>query len=82
MSDLAFYTCDELIEELLSRRTFLGIVIRSDEELTTDEVLPTGFQMACRNVTPEQAVDILGHIGGCLKEDLDNGDGPEWHSEN
>ena len=31
-SDLAFYTTQELIDELLRRKTFLGVVIRSDQE--------------------------------------------------
>jgi hypothetical protein len=30
-SDLAFYTTQELIDELLSRRTFLGVVVQADE---------------------------------------------------
>ena len=32
MPDLAFYTTEELIEELLSRHTFLGVVVHSTEE--------------------------------------------------
>jgi hypothetical protein len=31
-SDLAFYTTTELIEELMRRKTFLGVVIHSDTE--------------------------------------------------
>jgi hypothetical protein len=31
-TDLAFYTTKELIDELLSRKTFLGVVIHSQEE--------------------------------------------------
>ncbi len=32
MPDLAFYTTAELIEELLSRHTFLGVVVHSAED--------------------------------------------------
>ena len=31
-SDLAFHTTQELIDELLRRKTFLGVVIRSEQE--------------------------------------------------
>ena len=31
-SDLAFYTTQELIDELLRRKTFAGVVIRSEQE--------------------------------------------------
>ena len=31
-SDLAFYTTTELIEELMRRKTFLGVVIHSEAE--------------------------------------------------
>src|SRR5437763_206940 len=32
-SDLAFYTTGELITELLRRKTFLGVIVHSEEEL-------------------------------------------------
>lgn len=32
-TDLAFHTTAELIAELMRRRTFLGLVIQSDDEL-------------------------------------------------
>jgi hypothetical protein len=32
MADLAFYTTAELIDELLSRHTFLGVVVQAAEE--------------------------------------------------
>lgn len=33
MPELSFCTTQELIEELLRRRTFLGVVVHSEEEL-------------------------------------------------
>jgi hypothetical protein len=36
-SDLAFVTTDELIDELLRRRTFLGVIVHSETELKTPE---------------------------------------------
>jgi hypothetical protein len=32
-SELAFYTTKELVDELMRRKTFLGVVIHSQEEL-------------------------------------------------
>lgn len=32
-SDLAFFTSYELIEELMRRKTFLGVVVHADNEL-------------------------------------------------
>jgi hypothetical protein len=34
-SDLAFYTSHELIEELMRRKTFLGVVVHSADEIKT-----------------------------------------------
>jgi hypothetical protein len=31
-TDLAFYTCDELIRELLGRKTFFGCVVHTAED--------------------------------------------------
>lgn len=31
-TDLAFYTCEELIQELMRRRTFFGCVVHSTED--------------------------------------------------
>lgn len=31
-SELAFYTTQELIDELMRRKTFLGVVVRSESE--------------------------------------------------
>jgi hypothetical protein len=32
-SDLAFYSTDELISELMRRRTFLGVIVHSPQEM-------------------------------------------------
>lgn len=80
MTDIELFTSDELVAELMKRRTFLGIVIRAEEEVT-GQVMPDYFQMACRNLTPDQVVSILTHLGESLREDIENGDGPEWQEE-
>jgi len=35
-SDLELYTAQELIAELMRRKTFLGVVVHSEEELKAD----------------------------------------------
>jgi len=78
---IEFYTSDELVEELMKRKTFLGIIIRSEQEMTSNSGVPDGFQMGCRNVTPDQAITILKSITESLESDIENGGGPEWHCE-
>jgi len=34
-SELAFFTTQELVDELLRRKTFLGVIIHADEQLRT-----------------------------------------------
>ena len=36
-SELAFYSTDELINELMHRRTFLGVVVHSPQEMKNSE---------------------------------------------
>lgn len=36
-SELAFYTTDELINELMRRRTFLGVIVHSPQEMKNDQ---------------------------------------------
>jgi hypothetical protein len=36
-TELAFYTCDQLIRELMRRKTFYGCVIQSAEEHKRDD---------------------------------------------
>jgi hypothetical protein len=35
-SELAFFTTEQLIDELIRRKTFLGVVVHSEEELKGD----------------------------------------------
>jgi hypothetical protein len=36
MPELAFFTSQELIDELMRRNTFLGVVVHSEEEVKSD----------------------------------------------
>ena len=65
MSDLTFVATAELLGELMCRETFLGIVIKSVNEITTcgntPEIDPGGFEIHCKNLSPSQALDLLLH---------------------
>ncbi|MBX9678829.1 MAG: hypothetical protein K2X38_08685 [Gemmataceae bacterium] len=37
MSDLSFFSTQELIDELVSRKTFLGVIVHAEEEHRTKE---------------------------------------------
>ena len=77
MSDeLAFFTSEQIMEELMSRKTFMGILIRADRDITSDEIEPESFQMGCRNMSPEQSISLMESIIIDMKKDMDAGNGP------
>lgn len=67
MTDLAFYTSEQLVEELLSRTTLVGIVIRSEDEAGKTK----GHRNFRVDITPNldqpQAVTILDGLLEQLK---------------
>lgn len=61
MSELAFFTNQELIDELLRRQTFLGVVVQSEDEHRDrnwrgDKYFNVRFN---DNLNPEQASRLL-----------------------
>lgn len=71
-SELAFHTTQELIQELMSRKTFLGVVVHSSDELrgsrwAGDQMFKVHFNS---NLEPEQAARLLDVIAS----HLDNAD--------
>ena len=77
MDELSFHTTQELIEEIMSRDTFLGIVIKSVNELTTvgdknQNVDPGGFEVRCKNMSPDQATSLLSGVSKCIETELDD----------
>jgi hypothetical protein len=73
-SDLAFYTTQELIDELVHRATFLGVVIHSGQELRDqDWSQETLFKVRFNsNLSNEEASHLLGtvsrHLDGTCSE--------------
>ena len=74
--ELGFYTTRELIEELMSRETFLGIVIKSINEITTvgdvQQINPGGFEVRCKNMSPDQASSLLSGVSACIEKEVDD----------
>jgi hypothetical protein len=76
MIDLELVPTENLIQEILSRETFFGIIIKSVDELTTQGECPEltwqdigNIEVHCQNVSPPQAYDILVNICARLREE-------------
>lgn len=73
MSELEFCTTQELIDELMRRRTFLGVVVQADGDHRgggwDDEKL---FRVRFNeNLSPEEVARLLGVIAGHLEREAD-----------
>jgi hypothetical protein len=69
-SELAFYTTDELVTELLRRKTFLGVVVHADNDFRNDhwndeQVFKVRFNS---NLDVCQTSRLLDRIGDYLQE--------------
>jgi hypothetical protein len=67
-SELAFYSNQDLIDELLRRTTFLGVVVHSSEEMRNrlwgeERVMRVQFN---ENLTTEQAGRLLDVVAAQL----------------
>ena len=63
-ADLAFFTTAELIDELMSRHTFLGVVVQSEQEHRTrqwqgEKQFKVHFN---DNLSPSEAARLLGTV--------------------
>lgn len=72
-SELAFYTTRELIDELISRPTFLGLVVHSEDELKNrnwngEKVFRVRFNS---NLQSEEAGRLLELVGNRLEEEAE-----------
>jgi hypothetical protein len=67
-SDLELYTSEELIQELLSRTTFVGILIRSEKEAKGVSGHRSFRVDPSDNLNQEQMLTILDGLVGHLKE--------------
>ena len=59
MSNLAYYTTDQLVGELIQRETFAGIVIRSPKEVRGSENHRDWDLYHTPNIDPRQVQTIL-----------------------
>jgi len=75
VSDLSFCPTQDLIEELMSRETFLGIIIKSINEVkqTNSENFDLSeFDVCYSNMSPAQALGLLDDITKCIVNELRN----------
>ena len=63
-ADLAFFTTAELIDKLMSRHTFLGVVVQSEQECRTREWNgEKQFKVHFNdNLSPPEAARLLGTV--------------------
>jgi hypothetical protein len=66
-SDLELYTSEQLIQELLSRTTFVGVVIRSENEAKGVSGHRCFRVDSSANLSYEQTLTILDGLVGQLK---------------
>lgn len=71
-SELAFYTSDELIRELLRRRTFYGCVVHSAEEHKRDSWVERTFKVHFnKNLDHATAGRLLDTVAEYMEMRLD-----------
>jgi len=63
-SDLSFFTTKELIDEMMRRSTFLGIVVHSEEELRQEWTGERMFKVSFnQNLDAADAGRLLERVG-------------------
>lgn len=70
MNELSFLTTEELANELLSRPTFCGILIRSVKEVRGREEHRVWALQSTMNLEDEQVHDVLTDIAEQLGEKI------------
>lgn len=58
-TDLEWATSEELIDELMRRETFAGVIIRPAGGVIQEHFDKSQFKMSIRNITVDDATDIL-----------------------
>ncbi len=58
---IEFYTSEELIEELMKRDTFVGLVIMANDFRTVDDE-NTGFHLYAKGLLEKEAQGVLTEI--------------------
>tara|TARA_Y100000034_G_scaffold82375_1_gene98700 strand:+ start:4219 stop:4464 length:246 start_codon:yes stop_codon:yes gene_type:complete len=62
-NELAFYTNEELVQELMKRETFLGMVVYADSpESISDDDIQADFKLYGKGFSPQQAQSLLSNI--------------------
>lgn len=73
--ELNLATNDELIEELTSRSTFLGVVVAYEKNFRNQEEIKfEDFKIVARGIPPETAAILFHYISEDIKESVEEGD--------
>lgn len=65
---LAFFTTQELIEEIVNRTTFVGVVIQSDQEHKNSAQVHDNFNTFASLESPDKVVAVLTKVADRIKE--------------
>jgi len=74
MGELAFYTNQELINELMRRKTFLGVVVHAEDELRQqgwrgEKIFRVQFNANLERETASGLLDVIAERMLLLNED-------------
>jgi hypothetical protein len=58
---IEFYTNDELITELMKRKSFVGIIISADNPFSAKDSPTVDFDMYCHGFDMKQVESIFAH---------------------
>lgn len=72
MNELELFTSEELIEELLNRNTFAGIIIKSAKELKNPNNPILNWEIFVRNISTNDTKTILSIISDNIPEEEEN----------
>lgn len=59
---LELYTTKELIEELVNRQTFAGVIIKSEKEVRNDNEPLNEWEIFAKNLSKEDVKNLLNFI--------------------
>jgi hypothetical protein len=65
---LEFYTAEELIKELLKRNTFVGLIVRSEQEHKIEGSIHRNWDITYINLTVEQSYSVMKDITNHFQE--------------
>lgn len=64
--DLQFYTTTELIDEILKRETFCGVIIKSSKERLSEQQIHDNFEVFT-SLDEETTIQLIDQVKGKME---------------